>query len=74
MGHKFYYTQRGFCSGERAVIFSIWNGSEEPVTDFLIIYSITGENRKDIASKDGRVIIFESQEVIYAAELILYTR
>jgi hypothetical protein len=57
--------------GERAVIFSIWNGSEEPVTDFLIIYSITGENRKDIASKDGRVIIFESQEVIYAAELIL---
>ena len=53
------------------MIFSIWNGSEEPVTDFLKIYSITGENRKDIASKEGRVILYESEEVIYAAELIL---
>lgn len=57
--------------GERAVIFSIWNGSEEPVTDFMIIYSLPGENRKEKAAKEGRVILLESDEVIYAAELLL---
>ncbi len=58
-------------TGERAVVFSIWNGSEEPVTDFLIIYSITGENKEDIASKDGRVVLYRKNDVIYAADILL---
>jgi hypothetical protein len=58
-------------TGERGVVFSIWNGNDEPVTDFLIIYAITGENKEDIASKGERIILYKSNEVIYAAEILL---
>lgn len=60
-------------SGERAVVFSIWNGDTEPVTDFLVIYAITGENKEDIASKENRTVLYKSSDVIYAAEILLTT-
>lgn len=56
-------------SGERGIIFSQWNGPDEPVTDFLIIYAITGENREDMATRDGRMVLHRSSETIYAAKL-----
>jgi hypothetical protein len=57
-------------TGERGVIFSRWNGDEEPVTDFLAIYAITGENRDDMAAKDGREVLYRSSDTIYAARLL----
>ena len=58
-------------TGERAVVFSKWNGILDPAADFLIIYSITGENKEDMALKDERFILYKSNEVIYAAEILL---
>ncbi|MDD6188067.1 MAG: VCBS repeat-containing protein [Clostridiales bacterium] len=58
-------------SGERAVVFSIWNGDGQPVTDYLKIYALTGENRAVAATRGGRQVLRREDEVIYAAELIM---
>ena len=57
--------------GERAVVFSFWNGDGQPVTDFLVIYTLSGENRTELASREGRSVIHSGGETIYAAELRL---
>jgi len=56
--------------GERAVVFSVWNGDDMPVTDFLKIYALTGENRAVAATRGNRQIIRREDEAIYAAELM----
>lgn len=58
-------------SGERAVVFSVWNGEGEAVTDFLKIYALTGENRAVAAMRGNRQILRREDEVIYAEELII---
>ena len=57
--------------GERAVVFSFWNGEGASVTDFLVIYTLSGENRTELASREGRSVIRSGGETIYAAELLL---
>lgn len=57
--------------GERAVVFSFWNGEGEPVMDFLVIYTLSGENRWELAEREGRSVIRSGGETIYAAELRL---
>ena len=57
--------------GERAVVFSVWNGEDVPVTDFLKIYALSGENRAVAATRGNRQILRREDEVIYAAELII---
>lgn len=57
--------------GERAVVFSRWNGEDQPVTDFLKIYALTGENRAVAATRGSRQVLRREDEVIYAAELII---
>ena len=57
--------------GERAVVFSFWNGEGESVTDFLVIYTLSGENRGELAAREGRSVIRSGGETIYAAELRL---
>jgi len=57
--------------GERAVVFSVWNGEDQPVTDFLKIYALTGENRAVAATRGNRQVIRREDEIIYAAELII---
>ncbi|NLL39547.1 MAG: VCBS repeat-containing protein [Clostridiales bacterium] len=57
-------------SGQRTVVFSIWNGENASSTDFLKIYTLTGENRLDRAAMEGRFILRREDEVIYAAELL----
>lgn len=57
-------------SGERAVIFSLYNGPDMEPSDFLAVYALTGENREDKAARDGRFILRREDEVIYAAKLL----
>ena len=57
--------------GERAVVFSFWNGEGEAVTDFLVIYTLSGENREELAEREGRSVIGSGGETVYAAELRL---
>lgn len=56
--------------GERAVVFSVWNGDDKPVTDILKIYALSGENRVDAATRGSRQILKREDETIYAAELL----
>ena len=41
------------------------------MTDFLAIYTLSGENREELAAREGRSVIHSGGETIYAAELRL---
>lgn len=53
--------------GQREVVFSLWDGGEEPPQPFLSIYRLTGSNRAAQAAYSGRFILREEESVIYAA-------
>ena len=55
-------------SGQRQVIFSLWQGEDQESVPFLSIYKLTGSNRSARAQEDGRFILLEEGEVIYAAK------
>lgn len=57
-------------SGERAVVFSHWNGAEKEPTPFLVIYKLTGPNRIIRAAQAGRFVLSEDDSTIYAASLL----
>lgn len=55
--------------GERAVVFSRWNGSEtDAPQEFLRIYRLEGENRELRAQRGSRFLLLRSNRLIYAAE------
>lgn len=55
--------------GERAVVFSRWNGDEDtPPKEFLRIYRLEGENRELRAQRGERFVLLRSSRLIYAAE------
>ena len=57
--------------GERAVIFSLWDGSEDSTPQpFLRIYRLSGSNRATRAKLGNRFVLLEEDSIIYAAELI----
>ena len=58
-------------SGERAVVFSRWNGVDKPVTDFLVIYAISGAGREELATRPGRQLLAASAETVYVYQLLL---
>lgn len=55
-------------SGQREVIFSLWQGEEETPQAFLSVYRLTGSNRTLRAKASQRFILREDAEVIYAAK------
>lgn len=55
-------------SGQREVIFSLWQGEEEAPQAFLSVYRLTGSNRTLRAKASQRFILREDTEVIYAAK------
>ena len=54
-------------SGQRQVVFSLWQGEDEPPVPFLSIYKLTGSNRTTRAQAEG-VITLREEDVIYAAQ------
>lgn len=57
-------------SGERMVVLSVYDQPGGEVRDFLVIYTLTGENRHDRAQLDGRFLLLESDSTAYAAKLL----
>lgn len=55
-------------SGQRQVVFSLWQGDDEPSVPFLSIYKLTGSNRTTRAQADGVITLREEEDVIYAAQ------
>lgn len=54
-------------SGQREVVFSLWKGEDAMPEPFLSIYRLTGNNRSSHANREGRFILREDRDVIYAA-------
>lgn len=55
--------------GERAVVFSLWNGDPEKTPqEFLRIYRLSGNNRTARAKLGNRFGLRERNNIIYAAE------
>ncbi|MDR1328797.1 MAG: VCBS repeat-containing protein [Oscillospiraceae bacterium] len=54
--------------GERSLVFSFVNGGEA-VSDFLKIYTLSGENKEERARLPGRFRLLEEGDKIFAAEL-----
>lgn len=58
-------------SGERAVVFSLWDGQEvSDPTPFLTIYKLTGPNRVSRSALGDRFVLANESDAIYAAELL----
>ena len=57
-------------AGERSVILSDLNRSTGEITDKLIIYTLSGENRQERAQLPGRFILSEEDSVVYAARIL----
>ena len=54
-------------SGQRAVIFALWQGEEKEPLPFLSIYKLTGASRTLRATSGSRFILAEDSTTIYAA-------
>lgn len=57
-------------SGERTIVFSYMTGSDAPAVDFLKVYTLSGDNKKDRAAIDERFTLIVHGDVIYAAEIL----
>lgn len=54
-------------SGQRAVIFALWQGQDKEPMPFLSIYKLTGASRSLRATSGNRFILAEDSNTIYAA-------
>lgn len=58
-------------SGERGVVFSLWDGSESSQSvPFLVIYKLTGPNRESRSKLGDRFVLTRENDAVYAAELL----
>lgn len=58
-------------AGERAVVFSaVDESSETPLRDFLVIYTLSGENRYERSISGNRFTVLSDDSTIYAAEIL----
>ena len=54
-------------SGQRAVVFALWQGEDKEPLPFLSIYKLTGASRSQQATSGNRFILAEDSNTIYAA-------
>ncbi|MBE6972668.1 MAG: hypothetical protein E7440_02155 [Ruminococcaceae bacterium] len=54
-------------SGQRAVVFALWQGAEKEPLPFLSIYKLTGASRSTRADSGNRFILAEDSSAVYAA-------
>ena len=66
-GTRLTISRNDVTSGQRAVIFSLWNGTDIEPTRFLVIYKLTGVNRATRATTGDRFILWEDANTIYSA-------
>ena len=56
--------------GERAVTFTVAGSGAEPPRAVLIVYALTGENRLDRGTAEGRFILRQEEGTVYAAQIL----
>lgn len=57
-------------AGERCVILSDVDRSTGTLTDRLMIYTLTGENRQERGESEGRFLLAEDETTVYAARVL----
>ena len=57
-------------SGERTIIFAYYESDPNKTTDFLAIYTLTGDNRDERSAIPGRITLLKENDVIYSAEIL----
>ncbi len=57
--------------GERMIIFSTVDDTGAAKEDFLIIYTLTGDNRAERAVSGGRFLLQEEEETICSAKILV---
>lgn len=57
-------------AGERTIVFSVLDEDGGRGRDFLAIYTLTGSNRAERGEFDGRFILYEEEETVYAAKIL----
>lgn len=61
-------------AGERTIVFSTVDGEGGRGEDFLAVYTLTGTNRRERGVFDGRFILHEEEETVYAAKILTNDR
>ena len=54
-------------SGQRAVVFALWQGEDKEPLPFLSIYKLTGASRSLRATSGNRFVLAEDSNTVYAA-------
>ena len=56
-------------AGVNGHIFSKWNGYDQTPETIMTIYAFTGDDRVEMARSDGRFLVAEKGDTVYAASL-----
>ncbi|MGX8699442.1 MAG: hypothetical protein ACSW8F_05875, partial [bacterium] len=67
---RFTVRRQDTTAGERAVVFSYIGGGLDRAEDFLILYTLTGDNREERSGTGGRFRLARDEDKVYAAELL----
>lgn len=58
-------------TGERMIVFSRVDEAGTILEDFLAVYTLTGENREERAAVNGRFVLLQEEETVFAAKLLV---
>ncbi len=56
--------------GESSVTFTVMGDGSAPQGNALVVYTLTGDNRQDRAEADGRFLLLQQENAVYAAQLL----
>lgn len=62
--------ERRSAEGEDSVMFTVMSDGTTPQGNVLAIYTLTGSNRLERAEAEGRFILLQEENAVYAAQLL----
>ena len=65
--------ERRSAEGESSVMFTVMSDGSTPQGNVLVIYTLTGSNRLERAEAEGRFVLLQEEQAVYAAQLLTDT-
>ncbi len=62
--------ERRYADGEDSVTFTVMSDGSTPQGNVLTIYTLTGSNRLERAEAEGRFVLYQEEQTVYAAQLL----
>jgi len=69
LARGFTVRREDFVAGERTLVFSFMNRRGE-AEDFMKVFTLSGDNREERSHTQGRFLLFEEGDKLYAAQLL----